>query len=209
MTTKSVLLPTAPPNTPEPSLLETVLARVLGATLLAPFYREYAQTLPLKGDEWVIDFGSGAGYLAREIAHRLRRHGGHVACVNVSARWIKTALHTLRHEPNVDFHQGRVQDLQIPDGCFDLAVLHFVLHDVPPNERVDTICTLAQKLVPGGSVCIREPANPAHGMSCEDIRQVMRAADLTERKLRATRHGLMGMMHEGVFEKLEAKGGSL
>jgi ubiquinone/menaquinone biosynthesis C-methylase UbiE len=209
MTTKIALLPNTQPGIPEPSRLEVLLARLLGATLLKAFYREYAEALPLKGDEWVIDFGSGAGTLARDMAHRLQRYGGHVTCVDVSARLMKAALKTLRHQPNVDFQHGRIQEVQIPDECFDMAVLHFVLHDVPPNERVRTVSTLAQKLVPGGLVCIREPAAPSHGMSCDDIRHIMQAAGLTERKLRATRHGLVGTMHEGVFEKVESVGGAV
>lgn len=63
-------------STYEPPALEIWLTRTLGATVLSPYYRGFVRRLGLRGDERVIDYGSGSGVLSRHIAARLEESGG-------------------------------------------------------------------------------------------------------------------------------------
>ncbi len=62
-------------STYEPQKLEIYLTLGLGITVLSPYYRGFARSLGLHGDERVLDFGSGSGICSRHIAARLRRGG--------------------------------------------------------------------------------------------------------------------------------------
>ena len=63
----------------EPPALEVGLTLGLGLTLLSPYYRRFARTLNLRGDERVMDFGSGSGICTRHIAAVYKRAGTWIA----------------------------------------------------------------------------------------------------------------------------------
>ena len=70
-------------STYEPAPLEITLTRALGPTVLSSYYRSFVQTLNLRGDERVLDFGSGSGVCSCHIAARLKL-GGYLDCVDIS-----------------------------------------------------------------------------------------------------------------------------
>jgi hypothetical protein len=55
-------------STYEPTPLEIKITLALGLTVLSPYYRGFARSLNLSGDEGILDFGSGSGVCSRHIA---------------------------------------------------------------------------------------------------------------------------------------------
>lgn len=185
----------------DPHPLHVYLTALFGYTILSPVYKRYVDRLGLTGGEWVLDYGSGSGRIARHVAQRLLTRGGHLTCVDVSPVWTNTARKRLKKYPNVDFKLGGIAALDIEDGAYDAVVIHFVLHHVDKNVRVDNVTILSHKLKAGGRLFISEPTREQHGVSTGEIRRVMTAAGLRERGSRFTM-SLMGKVFEGVFEKL-------
>jgi ubiquinone/menaquinone biosynthesis C-methylase UbiE len=183
----------------EPSKLEIWLTLGIG-TIIAPWYRRYVDTLPFQENEKVLDFGSGSGILSRHIAARLARGGSNLACVDISARWMKVIRHTLRRFRNVSFHPGHITRVNLPDASFDTVILHFVLHDIPAAERPLVMQTLAGKLKPGGQLLLREPQGA--GLSLEEVQSLAASAGLVPQEVVAHRVWL-GPVFDGRFIRCE------
>jgi len=185
----------------DPHPLHVFFTVLFGYTILSLVYKRYVDRLGLTGGERVLDYGSGSGRIARHIAQRLLTGGGHLTCVDVSQVWMDTARKHMKKYPNVDFKLGDVAALDIEDGTYDAVVIHFVLHHVDENVRVDKVSVLSHKLKSGGKLFISEPTREQHGISAGEIRRVMTAAGFRERGSRFTM-SLIGRVFEGAFEKL-------
>jgi ubiquinone/menaquinone biosynthesis C-methylase UbiE len=183
----------------EPSRLE-VLIEILAGKLLPGPYREYVDRLDLRGDERVLDFGSGVGTPARFLAERLLPGGGKVTCVDVSRRFMDAARQRLKKYPNVEFKLGALPSLGLPAHSYDAVLIHFVLHEIPPSQRRETIHRLSEALVPDGRVFIREPlAERQNPISPEEIRSLLREHGLAETFWQLKRVPLAGPTYEGVY----------
>ena len=67
----------------EPSRLEILLTRLAFYFYGKSVYRSFADRLPLKGGERVLDFGCGMGTVAYYVAKRLPL--GHLICLDISS----------------------------------------------------------------------------------------------------------------------------
>jgi SAM-dependent methyltransferase len=169
---------TQPP--PEPGRAEVLAARYVNNLVLSPLYRRYVDEMALRGDERVLDYGSGAGAAARHLAPRLAAGGGHLTCVDVSARWQETLRAVLRAYPDVEMRLGDVRSMELPKEGFDVVLMHWMLHDVPPWDRPSIVARLAHLLRPGGRLFSHEPTSRKHGMPAAEVRRLLAAAGLTE-----------------------------
>jgi 2-polyprenyl-3-methyl-5-hydroxy-6-metoxy-1,4-benzoquinol methylase len=163
-------------STYEPTPLEIQITLALGLTVLSPYYRRFVQDLHLRGNEHVLDFGSGSGICSRHLAARLKRSGGNLACVDISSGWMKIVQNTLRRYKNVSYHFGHITDVGLPNSYFEMVVIHFVLHDIPENERLCVLHSLARRLKPEGRLILREPEG--HGLTLEELNQLAVAVGL-------------------------------
>ena len=68
----------------------------------------------------------------------------------------------------------------LPAASFDVVLVHWMLHDVPPWDRPSVVAELARLLRPGGRLFSREPTRAKHGMPAEQAREVYAAAGLIE-----------------------------
>ena len=82
--------------------------------------------------------------------------------------------------PNVDFLRGDLAGLPIEAESRDGVFIHYVLHDLPREERAGKVRLLSRKLKKGGKVYLREPTGKNHGMPADEIRAIMAGAGLTE-----------------------------
>jgi SAM-dependent methyltransferase len=180
----------------DPSGMEVFLTRLFG-TLGSSVYRDYVRRLGLKGNERVLDFGSGSGVCSRHLAQALQR-GGYLTCVDISPVWVRVCQRTLRRYSNVDYHLGPVDTLPIPDHGYDAVFIHFVLHDIPAADRPAIMRCLAAKPANGGRVFVREPYGP-EGIAVDELRVLMTSAGLRESTCALTTVPLMGPTYEGVF----------
>ncbi len=179
----------------EPPPLEIRLTLALGLTVLSPYYLGFARSLNLRGDERVLDFGSGSGICSRHIAARLQS-GGHLDCMDVSNGWMNVIRKTLRRYDNVGYHLGQIAEIDLPDSAFDMIVIHFVLHDIPAAERPDVVNALGRKLKPTGRLIVREPQG--QGLNLEELNQLTAAAGLHPSPINAHKVAI-GKVFDGCF----------
>lgn len=184
-------------STYEPAPLEIKLTRALGLTLLSPYYRRFAQTLNLRGDERVLDFGSGSGICSRHIAAWLK-HGGHLDCIDISRGWQTVIRKTLRRYDNVEFYLGRIMEIDLPQPSYDVIVIHFVLHDIPATERPQVMKSLARLLKPCGRLVVREPQG--HDLSQGTLQQLIESAGLKTVSLQPQKV-FIGKVFDGCFTR--------
>jgi ubiquinone/menaquinone biosynthesis C-methylase UbiE len=142
-------------------------------------YPDFIDSIGLRGDERVLDFGSGWGDNTFYIARKLDK-GGRVTALDVSSEWQAVIKKRMRDLRNVDYVNADVRDSGLPDGSFDVIVIRYVLHDIPREERTAIVTALARKLRPGGFIQLREPTKPRHGMPVAEIRSLMSGNGLKE-----------------------------
>jgi ubiquinone/menaquinone biosynthesis C-methylase UbiE len=142
-------------------------------------YHRFINDINLKGDELVLDFGSGWGDNTRYISDALDK-GGRVIALDISSKWQDIIRKRLRGRKNIEYVNSDVRTAGLPDSSFDVIVIHYVLHEVPIEDRQPTVKELASKLKPGGFIHMREPTKKGHGMPIEEVRSLMSEVDLKE-----------------------------
>ncbi len=187
-------------NMNDPSRFEIISHLWLSKTFLRPFYRSYVRSMNLSGDEMVLDFGSGSASLAVHIAEKLSR-GGRVTCLDISEKWLDSARKRLKSRRNADFLLGDITAMDIPDGSYDIVVIHFVLHDIPGELRSGILQKIARILKNGGKLYIREPVRESHGMPAIEIKRLMSGASLKEVKGEFQKKFYTGPMFSAVYTK--------
>ncbi len=165
------------------------------------FYRSYVESLGLKGNERVLEYGSGTGAASRHIAPILQKKTGHLTCVDISTVFMNSVKKKMSKYPNVDFMLGDIRILDIKSGSYDMVFMHYVLHDIPEGRRQENVGMLASKLKNGGRICIREPTGEKHGMPAEEIKRIMTYAGLKEVSSGTGKRTFGGPMFYGVFKK--------
>lgn len=188
-------------STYEPSAAEAFVTLLLAKTILSRYYARYVRSLNLEGGEWVLDYGSGPGVAARCIAARLAEGGGHLTCVDVSQTWNRIAQRTTKRYAYVEHKLGDIAALDIENDAYDVVFIHFVLHDIPARERPDIARHLAAKLRKGGRLLMREPTTEGHGMSPEEVRQLMTGAGLRQVSSKTGKALLIQPICDGRFYK--------
>ena len=146
----------------EPSAGEVALTEIVGGTLLKGYYRRFARDLPLQRETRVLDYCAGSGLLAEIIAARM--DAGQLVAADVSRVWWWRAVKRLAWLDHVRCVQLAGFDEVIHGGEYDVIVVHFALHDFPPQLRPPVLQQLLRNLQPGGVIHLREPVDRNHGM---------------------------------------------
>lgn len=178
------------------SALAIAVEEVVGNRLGSGVYRRWVEQLPLAGGERVLEVGCGAGACARHLAAAVP--SGQLTCLDVDARWLEVARRRLaRFGARVECVVADAAQWSRPD-TYDVAVAHFVLHDIPgPGRRAALEC-IAGSLRPGGLLCLREPVT--HGVSEQQLLAELASAGFRTRGLLApARVPLMGEVLSGVW----------
>ena len=112
--------------------------------------------LSLRGDERIIDFGSGLGQFTRAMARDVPR--GRVVGIERDEQQLGRARELARADGEgdlVEFRRGDVIDLDLRDwGTFDVAHARFVLEHVRDPLRV--VKNMVRALRPGGRVVLAD-----------------------------------------------------
>ncbi|MBN1858624.1 class I SAM-dependent methyltransferase [Candidatus Bipolaricaulota bacterium] len=172
--------------------------------LLAPrifplFYRSFASSVALNGDETVLEFGGGSGGISERLAGRLKR--GSLTCMDICPPMLEIAKRRLRRFPQARCLLGRIENLDLETGSLDVVVIHNALHDLPEAERSAAVRTLASLLKSGGRLHFREPTKSPHGFPAERYRDLMTQAGLHEIASREYKLFPIGPVVHAVFER--------
>ena len=114
--------------------------------------------LKLRGDESILDFGSGLGQFTRAMARAVPH--GRVVGIELDANQLAGAKRLAAdsgEERLVDFRSGNVVDLELPQaewGTYDLAHARFVLEHVHDPLRV--VENMARAVRNGGRVVLAD-----------------------------------------------------
>ncbi|OPY26100.1 MAG: hypothetical protein A4E28_02695 [Methanocella sp. PtaU1.Bin125] len=164
------------------------------------YYRPYIESLGLRGDERVLEYGSGPGVASQLLAQALP--DGHLTCVDISRVWMGYVKKVADKYSNVDLMHGDVADLDIPLESYDVVFVHYILHDIPARFQREKMRIVLSKLKKGGRCYIREPTSPAHGIAPEEIRAIMRENGLRETGAATGKSPQGAPTFQGVYEKL-------
>jgi ubiquinone/menaquinone biosynthesis C-methylase UbiE len=189
---------------PAPNAAEVVLTRFALHGVLGGVYRRYVDGMGLRGDEHVLDFGSGSGAAARHLAKRLEAGGGRLTCVDISPGWQRVVRKTLSKYGCVAFELGDIRELDLPVESYDVVLVHWMLHDVPAADRPSVLARLRGLLHPGGQLFIREPTREGEGLPAEGWRGLLDDAGLTEVVRTTGKMPLLGPYYSGVWERPRA-----
>ena len=110
----------------------------------------YLDGLDLPDRAAVVEIGCGTGAISRVLA--ARPGVGEVTGVDPSPVFLDRARELSASVANLSFRQGDGRDLPLPDGSFNLAVLHTVLSHVPGPEVV--LAQAFRVLRPGGALAV-------------------------------------------------------
>lgn len=112
--------------------------------------------MALRGDEHILDFGSGLGQFTRAMARAVPR--GRVVGIERDERQLAEAKRLAANDnAAVDFRRGDVLDLDLPRdewGTFDVAHGRFILEHVPDPLRV--VQAMVRAVKPGGRIVIAD-----------------------------------------------------
>ena len=179
----------------EPTRLEIFLTKLAFLFYDKSVYRAFANSLPLKGSDRVLDFGCGMGTVAHYTAKMLSK--GHLTCLDISEPWLNECRKNLRGYSNVTFVQTEFPALE--NESFDLVYCHFVLHDIAEGELGKIIPALVESLKPGGVLVFREPPKETEKISL--IKSLMEQNRLFSKDCRITDIPMMGNTLECIYIK--------
>ncbi len=121
--------------------------------------------------------------------------------MDVSSYWINIAKNRLK-STNVSFLEGSVENFYLPNKKLDIAIMHYVLHDIPEGKRRLTLNTIRNLLKEDGRIYIREPTRSSHGISSDEIKMILESCGFCSTNSKeGYSFPLRGRVYEGVFEK--------
>lgn len=163
----------------KPSFLYIATEEVLNNRLSGFLYAGYIKSLGLKGNEKVLDFGSGSGAGSKHIA-KLLENGGSLTCVDLSEFWIEKARKRLKKYRNVEFHVGNLPDLGLEERSFDVIYISYAFHHVDKKLRKPIAEEFYRLLKDEGTVFFKEPQRENDGIPLPEVRNIMQIAGFKE-----------------------------
>lgn len=181
-------------NFDNPSLLEIIENEIVLGLLSGIYHEPNIKRQMLKGNEKVLDFGCGNGMGSKYLAKKLNK--GTLVCLDTSNYWLSKAKKRLKHYENVLFEQNSIFDAMIDNNSLDAVNISYVLHDIEPYMRKNTILKITEKLKDKGKLYIFEPTKYSHGIAVQEIYGHMKNAGLV-----LVNEEIMKNKYWGQFEK--------
>lgn len=144
------------------------------------FYNELLKALELNGSESVLDFGSGAGVLAKKIIKELS-NDGKLTCLDLSEVFLNKVRKKLRKYTNVNFVLGDIRDLYMPSDTFDKILITWVIHHIEDEQKAGLVQSIVNTLRADGKIYVIEFLMPPHGIPEERLIELFKGMGLSER----------------------------
>ena len=183
-----------------PGRLQIVAETVALNGLMSGMYRSYVAGMRLRGDERVLELGPGSGALTKHLVPVLKG-GGHLTIVDVTPEWIERLRRRYAGERFVDFVCADLGEAPLQPESYDVAVAHWMLHDVDAKKRPGVVAALAALLRPGGRLFVREPVKESHGMPAGEVTRLATETGLREVSVEPGKSKLAGPFVAAVFAK--------
>lgn len=135
--------------------------------------------LHLRGDERVVDVGTGAGAVAVALAPLAREVVGVDAVPELLEQARRRAAEA--GAANVELVEGDAASLPFPAGAFDVAACVRVLHHVRRPELV--VAEAARVLRPGGRLLLVDQLGPMDPLVAIELERFERARDPSHARL--------------------------
>ena len=127
----------------------------------------------LRGDERVLDAGTGTGALAFAVAPLVRE----VVAVDIVPELLDEGRRRAEGFPNVSFVEGDITALPLDSGSFDIVCSLRTLHHVPRPELV--VAELVRLTRPDGRLLVVDQIAPADPLVALELNRFERARDST------------------------------
>jgi ubiquinone/menaquinone biosynthesis C-methylase UbiE len=124
-----------------------------------------------RGDERVLDAGTGTGALALALAPLVRE----VVGVDPVPELLELARRHADEFPNVTFLEGDATRLELESGSFDLAACLRTLHHVARPELL--VAELVRVTRPGGRILVIDQIAPVDPLAAVELNRFERARD--------------------------------
>ena len=144
------------------------------------FYKELLNALILDGSESVLDFGSGAGVLAKKIIKKLSNEGK-LTCLDLSEAFLNKVRKKLRKNTNVNYLLGDIREMDIPSNSFDKILITWVIHHIEDEVRSSLLQSIVNTLKSDGEVYVIEFLATPHGISEVSLIDFFKGMGLFER----------------------------
>ena len=146
--------------------------------------------ISLRGDEYVLDAGSGAGHTALAFAP----HVAQVVALDLADAMLAQGqrLAGERGIDNVTFRRGDIEALDDSDGAFDLVTSRYSAHHYPHPKRA--LAEIARVLKPGGAFLLVDLIAPADPMPDTLLNTIELLRDPSHVRDH-TREQWLGMLH--------------
>ncbi|MHA1982729.1 MAG: class I SAM-dependent methyltransferase [Candidatus Hodarchaeales archaeon] len=119
------------------------------------YYGKIVEELNLSGNESVLEFGSGMGFLAKRLAKKLNKDG-QLTCIDISEAMIQQTKKRLRRFDNVKIIKGDLRNIDLEEESYDYIISTWVIHHIVPDALRETIEKLTSLLRPNGKILIIE-----------------------------------------------------
>jgi len=138
--------------------------------------------LDLRDDAVIADIGAGSGYYAFRISPKVPK--GKVIAVDIQPEMIEFLTNRSKElsVTNVEPHLGAIDDVKLPTGSLDAALLVDAYHEF--SQPAEMLKSLFDALKPGGKIFLLEyraedprvPIKPLHKMTEQQARLELESA---------------------------------
>jgi ubiquinone/menaquinone biosynthesis C-methylase UbiE len=132
---------------------EVVAALLFGGRRRQAFIRLAALSGARPGDK-VLDVGCGTGYLTRIMAKAVTPSGTALG-IDPSPTVLAHARRQTRGT-NCTYAEGIAENLDSPDGIYDVVVTSLMIHHLPESLRAKALSEISRVLRPGGRVLVAD-----------------------------------------------------
>ncbi len=183
----------------EPSSSEVLLTKIVGNTLLFPYYKNFVEGLEFNVRDNILDYCSGSGIITKLIAKRHKN--GFVTFSDVSERWLDYSKNALKGYSNTK--SMRIKNINGPvgDELFEKVVVHFVIHDFVKEYQPLAINQIIKSTKINGIIYIREPTNYSHGISVYQLINLLESHNNISYKYKIKKIPIVGEVIDFICKK--------